>query len=50
VREAFVYFKHEEQGLGPAFAAQLINSLNLPQATAYGGAPVEGAGKGSEVR
>jgi len=32
VREAFVYFKHEEQGLGPAFAANLISSLKLPGA------------------
>ena len=25
--DAFVYFKHEEQGLGPAFAQQLIQSM-----------------------
>jgi uncharacterized protein YecE (DUF72 family) len=27
VRDAFVYFKHEEQGLGPAFARRLLESL-----------------------
>jgi uncharacterized protein YecE (DUF72 family) len=27
VTDAFVYFKHEEQGLGPAFAKRLIESL-----------------------
>jgi uncharacterized protein YecE (DUF72 family) len=27
VREAFVYFKHEEQGLGPEFAQRLIAAL-----------------------
>jgi uncharacterized protein YecE (DUF72 family) len=27
VRDAFVYFKHEEQGLGPAFARRFIDAL-----------------------
>jgi uncharacterized protein YecE (DUF72 family) len=27
VRDAFVYFKHEEQGLGPEFAQRLIGAL-----------------------
>ncbi len=27
VNDAFVYFKHEEQGLGPAFAMRLVESL-----------------------
>lgn len=29
VNDAFVYFKHEEQGLGPDFARRLIDSLGL---------------------
>jgi len=32
VREGFVYFKHEQQGLGPAFAADLM--AKLPALTA----------------
>ncbi len=28
--EIFVYFKHEEQGIGPAFARQLMAHLGLP--------------------
>jgi uncharacterized protein YecE (DUF72 family) len=28
VGDAFVYFKHEEQGLGPEFAARLVAALN----------------------
>jgi uncharacterized protein YecE (DUF72 family) len=28
VSDVFVYFKHEEQGLGPEFARTLINALN----------------------
>jgi uncharacterized protein YecE (DUF72 family) len=27
IRDAFVYFKHEEQGLGPAFARRLVDLL-----------------------
>jgi hypothetical protein len=27
VRDAFVYFKHEEQGLGPEFARRFIEAL-----------------------
>ena len=27
VSDAFVYFKHEEQGLGPEFANRLVRSL-----------------------
>ena len=27
VKDAFVYFKHEEQGLGPEFAQRLIAAL-----------------------
>jgi len=34
VRQAFVYFKHEEEGLGPAFAKHLME--RLPDAAAYG--------------
>jgi uncharacterized protein YecE (DUF72 family) len=30
VTDAFVYFKHEEQGLGPEFAKRLIESLGRP--------------------
>jgi uncharacterized protein YecE (DUF72 family) len=26
-RDAFVYFKHEEQGIGPKLATQLMQSL-----------------------
>ncbi len=29
-RETFVYFKHEEHGKGPAFAAQLMRALGVP--------------------
>ena len=29
-RDIYVYFKHEEQGLGPAFARQLMTHLGLP--------------------
>ena len=28
-REIYVYFKHEEQGLGPAFARQLMGDLGI---------------------
>jgi uncharacterized protein YecE (DUF72 family) len=28
VGDAFVYFKHEEQGLGPAFAKRLVDALS----------------------
>jgi len=28
VGDAFVYFKHEEQGLGPEFARRLMTALN----------------------
>jgi uncharacterized protein YecE (DUF72 family) len=31
-KASFVYFKHEEQGLGPAFAKRLIASLDAPSA------------------
>jgi uncharacterized protein YecE (DUF72 family) len=27
VRDAFVYFKHEEQGLGPEFARRMIEAV-----------------------
>jgi uncharacterized protein YecE (DUF72 family) len=30
-REVFVYFKHEEEGKGPAFARLLMSALGLPQ-------------------
>jgi uncharacterized protein YecE (DUF72 family) len=30
VTEAFVYFKHEEQGLGPDFARRFIEALPRP--------------------
>jgi uncharacterized protein YecE (DUF72 family) len=29
VQDAFVYFKHEEQGLGPEFARRFINALTI---------------------
>jgi uncharacterized protein YecE (DUF72 family) len=29
LRDAFVYFKHEEQGLGPEFAARLLRRLRV---------------------
>src|SRR4029450_6965262 len=29
VSEVFVYFKHEEQGLGPAFARRLIDAMKV---------------------
>ena len=29
-RDIFVYFKHEEQGKGPAFARELMRHLGLP--------------------
>ena len=29
-RDVFVYFKHEEQGKGPAFARLLMDHLGLP--------------------
>jgi uncharacterized protein YecE (DUF72 family) len=32
-REIYVYFKHEEQGIGPAFARQLMTHLGLPVTT-----------------
>jgi len=31
-REVFIYFKHEESGVGPRFAKQLIDSLHLTSA------------------
>jgi uncharacterized protein YecE (DUF72 family) len=31
--DAFVYFKHEEQGIGPKLAAELIESLDRPAAS-----------------
>ena len=32
-KDVFVYFKHEEQGIGPEFARSLSGHLNLPQKT-----------------
>jgi len=32
-QEIFVYFKHEEQGKGPAFARELMTNLGIPPAT-----------------
>ena len=31
VTDAFVYFKHEEQGLGPEFARRFLDALPVPQ-------------------
>ena len=33
--DAFVYFKHEEQGLGPEFAHRLVTALGSPSGDAF---------------
>jgi uncharacterized protein YecE (DUF72 family) len=42
-RETYVYFKHEEEGKGPEFAAQLLQALGVEQSPAQpSGLPFEG--------